>query len=540
MREPGDLPGISVLLRREVECFCKWTIFSMVSNGFYFDGNSCEQEFFCFGGVDAMSGIMIQGTASSAGKSLMAAGLCRIFSNDGYRVCPFKSQNMSLNSYVTMEGLEMGRAQVLQAQAARVEPSVSMNPILLKPTSDRKSQVILKGRPYRNMDAVEYFAFKPQLKDMIGEVYRELESRFDLVVIEGAGSPAEINLKENDIVNMGMAEIADAPVLLVADIDKGGVFASIYGTVMLLEEEERKRIKGIIINKFRGDKSLLQSGVDRIEELVNIPVIGIVPYMHVKLEEEDGATDFRSIGKGEVRICVVKLPRISNFTDFDAFELDDDVSLQFITSPDEADNCDMLILPGSKNTIEDLRWLKKAGFGEYLKSFRGTVFGICGGYQMMGGKITDSEGWEVGKGEEESGFGIFDTATVFEGGKVTSNVEGEAWGCRIRGYEIHSGKTSGNRNSFVNIKSREGKESDYWDGDRKEDRFFGTYVHGIFDSGGFRESVLNRIRRQKNIGEKKGTDLWERREEEMEKLASIVRENLDMNYIYRLVGKKND
>ena len=390
---------------------------------------------------------MIQGTASSAGKSLMAAGLCRIFSNDGYSVCPFKSQNMSLNSYVTMEGLEMGRAQVLQAQAARIEPSVYMNPILLKPTSDRKSQVIIKGRPYMNMDAVEYFKYKPQLKGMIGEVYRNIESRFDLVVIEGAGSPAEINLKDNDIVNMGMAEIAD----------KGGVFASIYGTVMLLDEEERKRIKGIIINKFRGDKAILQSGVDMIEKLVSIPVIGIVPYMNVKLDEEDGASDLKNTEGSAVHICVIKLPRISNFTDFDAFKFDDDVSLKYVSSPDMINDCDMLIIPGSKNTIEDLRWLKKAGFEEFLNSFKGIVFGICGGYQMMGREITDSEGCEVKEGEQEAGLGIFDTVTVLEGRKITSNVEGEALGCSICGYEIHSGKTSGNKEPFVNIKCKEEK-----------------------------------------------------------------------------------
>ena len=487
-----------------------------------------------------MPGIMMQGTASSVGKSLMAAALCRIFSNDGYSVCPFKSQNMSLNSYVTMEGLEMGRAQVLQAQAARVEPSVYMNPILLKPTSDQKSQVIIKGRPYMNMDAAEYFAYKPKLKGMISKIYHEIEGKFDFVVIEGAGSPAEINLKADDIVNMGMAEIADSPVLLVADIDRGGVFASIYGTVMLLDENERKRIKGIIINKFRGDKDILQTGVDDMERLVNIPIIGIVPYMDVKLDEEDGAVDFKSIGEGEVHVCVVKLPRISNFTDFDAFKFDDDVSLKFVSSPDEIDNCDMLIIPGSKNTIEDLRWLKRAGFEEYVKSFKGILFGVCGGYQMMGKEISDSTGWEVDKGDKEAGLGIFDTVTLLEAGKVTSNVEGEALGCSVRGYEIHSGKTSGNRRPFVNIKRREGKDADYCDGDMKEGRFYGTYVHGIFDSSKFRESVLNLIRSHKNIAKRQGADLWEKREEEIEKLASIVRENIDMKYIYSLMGKDHD
>lgn len=240
-----------------------------------------------------MPGIMIQGTASSAGKSLMATALCRIFSDDGYSVCPFKSQNMSLNSYVTKEGLEMGVGQAVQAQAARIEPSAYMNPILLKPTADRKSQVIIKGKPYDKLEAASFHELKTQLKGMLREIYTELESSHDIMVLEGAGSPAEINLNDDDIANMGMAEIADCPVILVADIDKGGVFASIYGTVMLLKEHERRRIKGIIINKFRGDKASLQSGLDKIEKLVNIPVIGVVPYIDVQLDEEDGASDIR-------------------------------------------------------------------------------------------------------------------------------------------------------------------------------------------------------------------------------------------------------
>lgn len=485
-----------------------------------------------------MPGIMIQGTASSAGKSLMTAALCRIFSNDGIKVYPFKSQNMSLNSYVTMEGLEMGRAQVLQAQAARVEPSVLMNPILLKPTSDRKSQVIIKGRPLRNMDAVEYFNFKGQLKDTIKEIYQELEAKCEIVVIEGAGSPAEINLKSEDIVNMGMAEIADAPVLLVSDIDKGGVFASVYGTVMLLEEEERKRIKGIIINKFRGDKSILQSGIDMLEKLIDIPVVGVIPYMNVKLDEEDGATEFNYKSGGNIDICVVKLPRISNFTDFDAFKFDDDVSVRYITSPHEIGSADILVIPGSKNTIEDLRWFKRAGFEEAVKNYSGIVFGICGGYQIMGDKIIDEEGWEVNKGEVEDGLSIFSTVTVFKGSKVTTNVEGEASGCKIYGYEIHSGKTSGNFNPFVKVTVKEGESVEYNDGDTKDGKYFGTYIHGIFDSNEFREYILNGIRRSKSLDEKSSVDLKHKREEELERLAETVRENLDMNYIYNLVGRK--
>lgn len=479
---------------------------------------------------------MIQGTASSAGKSLLVAALCRIFSNDGLNVAPFKSQNMSLNSYVTMEGLEMGRAQVLQAQAARIEPSVLMNPILLKPTTNRKSQVIIKGKPYQNMDAVGYFKFKPQLKTMIRDIYQELEAQNQVIVIEGAGSPAEINLQENDIVNMGMAEIADAPVLLVADIDKGGVFASIYGTVLLLPEHERARIKGLIINKFRGDTSILKPGLDQIESLTKIPVVGVIPYMmELQLDEEDSATDFNRQSKGVIDICVVKLPRMSNFTDFDAFRFDNDVSVRYIFSPEEVSNADILVFPGSKNTIEDLRWLKQAGFEEALRNFPGIVFGLCGGYQMLGEEIIDEEGWEVNKGEIEEGFGIFQTTTIFRGEKVTTNVTGTAYKDRIYGYEIHSGKTVGNTQPFVTVMTKEGKAVNYSDGDVRDNRFYGTYIHGIFDSGEFRSSLLNRIRQQKSLSKKLSLDLNQQREAEFEKLAEVVRENLDMELVYSLI-----
>ncbi len=431
----------------------------------------------------------------------------------------------------------MGRAQVLQAQAARVEPSVLMNPILLKPTTNRKSQVIIKGKPYQNMDAEEYFGFKSQLKDMIREVYQDIEVRSDVVVIEGAGSPAEINLQENDIVNMGMASIADAPVLLAADIDKGGVFASIYGTVMLLPEHERDRIKGTVINKFRGEKSILQSGLDQIEALTSIPVVGVVPYiMDIQLDEEDSATEFNRDQKGEIDVCVIKLPRMSNFTDFDAFRFDEDVSVRYILSPAEIDQADLLILPGSKNTIEDLRWVKKSGFQKAIQHFPGIVFGICGGYQMMGQKILDEEGCEVVKGESEEGLGVFQTTTIFRGKKITTNVTGTAFNDHIYGYEIHSGKTVGNTNPFVTVRTKEGSHINYADGDMRDDRLYGTYIHGIFDSSEFRTTLLNRIRRKKALTEKQSIDWRQQREEEIEKLARVVREHLDMEFVYSLIN----
>lgn len=485
-----------------------------------------------------MASIMVQGTCSSAGKSFIAAALCRIFAEDGLKVFPFKSQNMSLNSYVTKEGLEMGRAQVLQAQAAMVEPSVLMNPILLKPTSDRKSQVIIKGKPLENMDAYEYYRRKKEFRGMIEDIFKKAESENDVVVIEGAGSPAEINLKKDDFVNMGMAEIADSPVLLVGDIDRGGVFASVYGTVMLLDEKERKRIKGIVINKFRGDKAILQSGLDMLEELVKIPVVGVIPYINLKLDEEDSVTVFNNKSGAGIDICVIRLPRISNFTDFDAFRFDEDVNVRYAGTPEELGNPDIIIIPGSKNTIEDLRWLKKTGLFDSIKDYSGMVFGICGGYQMMGSRIVDTEGWEVNKGECEEGLGIFDTVTEFTGEKVTTNVKGNALGCGIYGYEIHSGKTVGNKEPFVNINIKEGQRVSYTDGDMKDERYFGTYIHGIFDSRYFREYLLNNIRRKKSMDERFSEDLNTKREEEIKKLAKHVRENMDMEYIYSLIGGK--
>lgn len=304
--------------------------------------------------------IMVQGTMSNVGKSLLTAGLCRIFKQDGYRVAPFKSQNMALNSYITEEGLEMGRAQVMQAEAAGVAPSVAMNPILLKPTNDVGSQVIVNGEVIGNMKAREYFAYKKKLIPDIMKAFEKLSDEYDIIVIEGAGSPAEINLKADDIVNMGMAKLADAPVLLVGDIDRGGVFAQLIGTVMLLEEEERARIKGLIINKFRGDKTILDPGIGMLEERTGIPVVGVAPYLHIQVEDEDSLTERFSGSQeaGLIDIAVIRLPRIANFTDFNPFENMEGVSLRYVGNVSDLKNPDMIILPGTKSTMEDLRWLR--------------------------------------------------------------------------------------------------------------------------------------------------------------------------------------
>ena len=334
--------------------------------------------------------LMIQGTASDAGKSLIAAGLCRILKQDGYTVVPFKSQNMALNSFITKKGFEMGRAQVVQAEAAGIDPDVRMNPVLLKPTSDRKSQVVFMGKVLKDMDAVDYHEFKQELLPKIKEVYQELDQEYDAIILEGAGSPAEINLNERDIVNMGMARLVDAPVILVADIDKGGVFASIYGTIELMPEEDRKRIKGVLINKFRGDVALLQSGIDMIEELTQVPVLGVVPYADIDIDSEDSvalSSKGRSFNQEkDLDVAIITLKRISNFTDFHSLEIQPDVSVRYVMPGDAIGNPDLLILPGSKNTIEDMQVLQDSGIVDQIRQCADQgirIFGICGGFQLL-------------------------------------------------------------------------------------------------------------------------------------------------------------
>ena len=367
--------------------------------------------------------IMIQGTMSNAGKSIIAAALCRIFKQDGFKAAPFKSQNMALNSYITDEGLEMGRAQVVQAEAAGVKPSVLMNPILLKPTNDKGSQVIVNGEVQGDMNAVDYFKYKKKLVPDIMKAYNKLSEMYDIIVIEGAGSPAEINLKQDDIVNMGMAKMADAPVLLVGDIDRGGVFAQLYGTVMLLDDEEKSRIKGTIINKFRGDVEILRPGLDMIENLTNVPVVGVVPYGHFMIDDEDSLSErFENKTVNVIDIAVVRFPRISNFTDFNVFECIDGVSVRYVNNVSEIGNPDMIILPGSKNTVADLLWMRENGIEAAVKKSKCPIFGICGGYQMLGEKITDTDGVE--NGGSVRGMGLLPMKTEFKTEKTRTIVNG--------------------------------------------------------------------------------------------------------------------
>ena len=337
--------------------------------------------------------IMIQGTMSNAGKSLFAAALCRIFRQDGYSAAPFKSQNMALNSFITSEGLEMGRAQAMQAEAAGIEPSVLMNPILLKPTTDVGSQVIVNGEVMGNMRAAEYFKHKKKLVPHIMSAYNKLAEKHDIIVIEGAGSPAELNLKSDDIVNMGMAKMAHAPVLLVGDIDRGGVFAQLIGTVMLMEEDEKKYMKGLVVNKFRGDRSLFDDGVKILEEKSGKPVVGVVPYVKCDIDDEDSLSEKLSgQAGGIIDIAVIRLPRISNFTDFDAFAQYEGVGVRYVGSAEELGQPDLVIIPGTKSTITDMKFLRESGIEAAVKKLVSKnipVFGICGGFQMLGKVISD-------------------------------------------------------------------------------------------------------------------------------------------------------
>lgn len=487
--------------------------------------------------------IMVQGTMSNAGKSLLAAGLCRIFRQDGYRTAPFKSQNMALNSFATKEGLEMGRAQVVQAEAAGIEPMVCMNPILLKPTDDEGSQVIVNGRSIGNMKARDYFAFKTELIPVIREAFRKLEEIADIIVIEGAGSPAEINLKENDIVNMGLAEMVDAPVLLVGDIDRGGVFAQLLGTIMLLEDSEKERVKGLIINKFRGDASLLDSGIEMLEEKGGIPVAGVVPYMDIKVEDEDSLSGrLTSKRRGAVDIAVARLPKISNFSDMDVFEQFPDVSVRYVGRADELGEPDLVIIPGSKSTIADLRWLRESGLEEEIKRCCGMdipVFGICGGYQMLGEEVSDPEGVEGGGSIE--GLGLLPVTTVLAGDKKTEQFEGtfgEAGGIfsglsglEIEGYEIHMGRT-------VRTAGTDGDDAFTSSGTGIcTGNVYGTYVHGIFDRGEIAKTVVRALADRKGIklAETQAADHREFKEKEYDRLADILRSSLDMERIYAML-----
>ena len=487
--------------------------------------------------------IMVQGTMSGAGKSLLCTALCRIFAQDGFKTAPFKSQNMALNSFVTRDGLEMGRAQVVQAQAAGVEPDVRMNPILLKPSSDVGSQVIVNGEVRGDMPAKEYFRRKKALIPDILRAYDSLAEEYDIIVIEGAGSPAEINLKADDIVNMGLAKLVDAPVLLAGDIDRGGVFAQLYGTVELLEADERARICGLVINKFRGDVEILRPGLSMLEEKTRLPVVGVVPYLKADIEDEDSLST-RLDSKNAVKpldIAVVRLPHISNFTDFMPLEQHPLLGVRYVTTARELGTPDLLILPGTKNTVGDLLWLRQSGLEAAVLKLarRGTpVLGVCGGYQMLGETLDDSEGTESGHAQTVRGLGLLPTQTVFTADKrraqVTATTAAPFDGAALTGYEIHTGRTAVNGAPFC----------EYNDGTPEgcvKDNVCGTYLHGLFDSGELTEKLGAYLCRRKGIAPEAAAPLTMAafREQQFDLLADGVRHALDMDAVYAAMGLQN-
>lgn len=491
--------------------------------------------------------IMVQGTMSDSGKSVLAAALCRIFTQDGYKVVPFKSQNMALNSYITGDGLEMGRAQVMQAEACRIEPDARMNPVLLKPSSDTGSQVIVLGEIRGQMSAMEYHEYKPNLIPEIREAFRELAEENDIVVIEGAGSPAEINLAENDLVNMGLARMVDAPVILVGDIDRGGVFAQLYGTVKLMESEDRDRIKGLVINKFRGDPEILEPGLRMMEEKTGIPVLGVIPMLDLDLDDEDSLSP-RLMKRGHdspLDIAVIRLPRLSNFTDFNALDQKSLSGVRYVETLEELGDPDMIVIPGTKSTTADLLWLRQSGLESGILKFAsrgGPVLGVCGGYQMLGRTLSDPDGNE-GEVPFLKGMGLLPTDTVFTSAKSRTRVSGTVlWsdpghedadlnGLKIDGYEIHMGVTTVDGDAFCRL------DNGRTDGCRKGN-VIGTYLHGLFDTGELAEGIIAWLCRRKGIepGQLHVIPHEEHVQKQYDILAENVRKSLNMEAVYDIMG----
>lgn len=501
---------------------------------------------------------MVQGTSSNVGKSLLAAALCRIFYRMGFKVAPFKAQNMANNSYVTATGGEMGRAQVVQAWAAGVEPRVEMNPVLLKPTAHASSQVVLLGRPLGTLGAREYHGdLSLRLLEAVAQAYATLAREFEVIVIEGAGSPAEVNLKDREIANMRIAKMAGAPVLLVADIDRGGALAAVVGTLELLEPEERELVAGIIINKFRGDLDLLKPALDFLEQRTGKPVLGVIPYLKdVGLPEEDSVVleqrRFRSAGPDELDIAVVHLPRISNFTDFDALEREPGVNVRYVDLTDPIGQPDLLILPGSKNTIADLLYLRRYGRDQEIKNLAAQgvpIIGICGGFQMLGQALRDPLGVESEVAEVE-GLGLLPVVTTFLPQKATYLVEAETAGAsiflglppqeRVHGYEIHMGVTErrGNTPPAFYLRRRGETQVKLEDGAVSPDgNILGTYLHGLFDNDNWRGLLLRELRRRKGLKASAASRLnyIADRERRLDELARTVAANLDLKRLMQIM-----
>jgi adenosylcobyric acid synthase len=510
--------------------------------------------------------LMVLGTASHAGKSILTTALCRILSNEGFRVAPFKAQNMSLNSAATPDGREIGRAQALQAEACRIPPSALMNPILIKPSCDTASQVVVLGKVWGQVTAADYHQRRvEELFPIVVDAYAQLAREHEIIVLEGAGSPAEINLKAHDIVNMRMAKAAGAACLLAGDIDRGGVFASLLGTVELLDPNERALLRGFIINKFRGDVGLLRPGVEMIAERIQVPCAGVVPWLsNLGLDEEDSvALDQRRTasrawaGRSDgperaLRIGVIAFPYMANFTDFDELSAEPSVALAFLENPSDVSDADLLILPGSKQTLDDLAWLRRGDWEPEIRGFAGRagVLGICGGMQMMGQRIEDPEGAESrGATRSANGLDLLPITTVLQAGKITRPVRGrvvtnEVLGERLEipcfvGYEIHMGETVYGEASrpFAEIR-REGESGCIPDGAVGQDsRAFGTYVHGLFHDDAFRHSFIAAARSACGLAPiQSRAFVTAERDGRIDRLAEHVRNSLDMNLIYGCLG----
>lgn len=534
---------------------------------------------------------MIQGTSSNVGKSLLATALCRIFRQDGYRVAPFKSQNMSLNSYVTERGAEIGRAQGVQAEASGIAADATMNPVLLKPSGEKSAQIIVMGKPLSNAEAIEYREhYVEKLWPVALTALKELLATYDIVVIEGAGSPAEVNLRDRDIANMRVALAVAAPVLLVGDIDRGGVLASFVGTLELLSPDERERVAGLVINKFRGDETLLQPALDFLEEKTGKKVVGVIPYIHERLIDDEDSVALeerlarvrREADTGDeagddareelIEIAIIALPRISNFTDFDPFEREEKVRVRYVCGGEKIGTPDVVVIPGSKNTIGDLEYLRQQGLDREIIDFAnrgGIVVGICGGYQMLGKTVSDEAGIESAAPATVAGLDLLDLVTRFGPVKtverIAATVDGKVLfggvldGAAVEGYEIHMGQSligSGAR-PWLRIERRGGRSVDEWEGAiNPAGNVFGTYVHDLFHNGAFRTAWLTQVRLRRHgrtrIEDDGGKDSWtdaetgarsysglnalELRERNYDQLAAIVRKSIDLRFIYRAMG----
>ncbi len=495
--------------------------------------------------------LMIQGTGSGVGKSIITAALCRAFYREGHKVAPFKAQNMSLNSYVTEEGGEIGRAQVYQAEACGIAPHVDMNPILLKPSADNNSQVIVMGKVMGQRNAKDYYAGRPNYIKEVAGAFDNLKNKYELIIMEGAGSPAEINLRKYDMVNMAMAEMADAPVLIVGDIDRGGVFAWMKGTLDLLTESEQKRVRGFVINQFRGDLDLLKPGITQFEEMTGKPILGVIPFdAELYVDEEDAiphhSLPFVNSHPSVMDIAIVQLPHIANFTDFSPLVSDPGVAVRYIRSPVQAGRPDLLILPGTKNTIGDMQFIKEMGWNQYIPSFHeegGLILGVCGGFQMLGTRLSDPHHIESPI-EEIAGLGLIQATTTMEHEKITrrrirptlaSSIFEQ--GLEVDGYEIHSGRTEFQKEYPLLFQPANG-DCPYSLGlSNEEGNVIGTYLHGFLDNDPIREGLLKYVRERKNLPQpEEKFNYREFRSRQLDRLANLVTQSIDMNEVKRIIG----